>query len=99
MDEQFGTKKFTTLDKQNEIRAILESVYSALKQKGYDPINQLIGYIISEDPTYITGYGNARTLITKVDRDEMLRELMFYYLEGCKDSEQVTNNSEQFTGV
>ncbi|MDR0858804.1 MAG: IreB family regulatory phosphoprotein [Oscillospiraceae bacterium] len=84
MDEQFGTKKFTTLDKQNEIRAILESVYSALKQKGYDPINQLIGYIISEDPTYITGYGNARTLITKVDRDEMLRELMFYYLEGSK---------------
>jgi uncharacterized protein (UPF0297 family) len=80
--ENFGTKKFATIDRATELRAIIEAVYKALQTKGYDPINQLVGYLISEDPTYITGYGNARTLITQVERDELLRELLRNYLPG-----------------
>ena len=63
------TRKFTALDSKTEIREILSSVYDSLLVKGYNPINQLVGYIISEDPTYITNYNNARALICRVDRD------------------------------
>ena len=59
---------------------ILMSVYGSLKEKGYDPINQIVGYLLSEDPTYITNYNNARSLICKVDRDELLQELVRHYL-------------------
>ena len=55
-------------------------VYDSLKVKGYNPINQLVGYIISEDPTYITNYNNARSLICRLDRDELLQELLVSYL-------------------
>ena len=58
----------------------MTSVYDSLKQKGYDPINQIVGYILSEDPTYITNYNNARALIRKLDRDELLQELVKQYL-------------------
>mgnify|MGYP002573455665 CR=1 FL=1 len=68
-------------DKDREIRAVLTEVYRALKEKGYNPINQLVGYILSEDPTYITNFNNARTLIRKLDRDELLQELVRYYLD------------------
>ena len=64
-----------------EMRTILNSVYESLKQKGYDPINQLVGYIVSEDPTYITNYNNARALIRKIDRDVLLSTLLRYYLK------------------
>ena len=76
------TKKFNAAEEKDEqIRHILTSVYGALKEKGYDPINQLVGYILTEDPTYITNYKSARTLICKIDRDELLQELVRNYLK------------------
>ena len=81
MDDMDFTRKFSIrVDQDQEIKAILTAVYDALKQKGYDPINQIVGYILSEDPTYITNYNNARTLIRKLDRDELLQELVRQYL-------------------
>ena len=62
-------------------REILTEVYASLQQKGYNPINQIVGYILSEDPTYITNFNNARTLIRRLDRDELLQELVRYYLQ------------------
>ncbi len=62
------------------MKEILSSVYNSLMVKGYNPINQIVGYILSEDPTYITNYNNARTLITRIDRDELLQELVRTYL-------------------
>ena len=75
-----ATRRFTTIDTKTEIREIMSSVYDALLVKGYNPINQLVGYILSEDPTYITNYQNARSLICKIDRDELLQELVRNYL-------------------
>lgn len=63
-----------------ETRQILSMVYASLQEKGYNPINQIVGYILSEDPTYITNFNNARSLICKLDRDELLQELVRYYL-------------------
>ena len=81
MDDMDFTRKFSIrFDQDQEIKAILTAVYDALKQKGYDPINQIVGYSLSEDPTYITNYNNARTLIRKLDRDELLQELVRQYL-------------------
>ena len=74
------TRRFTAIDNRNETREILSSVYDSLNVKGYNPINQLVGYIISEDPTYITNYNNARSLICRLDRDELLQELLVSYL-------------------
>ena len=68
-------------EKDQEIRMILKEVYEALKEKGYNPINQIVGYILSEDPTYITNHNNARTLIRKIDRDELLQVLVKKYLD------------------
>ena len=62
------------------MKRILTTVYDALREKGYNPINQIVGYILSEDPTYITNYHNARSLIRKIDRDELLQELVRRYL-------------------
>ena len=67
-------------DKDEQIRAAVQEVYDALKEKGYNPINQIVGYILSEDPTYITNHNNARSLICKLDRDELLQELVRHYL-------------------
>ncbi|BDF70394.1 UPF0297 protein [Oscillospiraceae bacterium] len=75
------TRKFSLGDeKGDEIKEILTSVYNSLQEKGYNPINQIVGYILSEDPTYITNYNNARALIRKLDRDELLQELVKRYL-------------------
>ena len=75
------TRKFTIpQEKDAEIHAILMTVYEALEQKGYNPINQIVGYILSEDPTYITNHNHARTLIRKIDRDELLQILVRKYL-------------------
>lgn len=79
MDE--FTRKFDAIDKHEVTHEILMSVYNSLKVKGYNPINQLVGYILSEDPTYITNYNNARSLICRLDRDELLAELLTNYLE------------------
>lgn len=67
--------------KDQEIHDIVQQVYVALKEKGYNPINQLVGYILSEDPTYITTHNNARALIRKVDRDDLLQALVRSYLD------------------
>lgn len=67
-------------DKENELKKTLSVVYDALTQKGYNPINQIVGYILSEDPTYITTYNNARSLIRHIDRDELLQVLVKSYL-------------------
>ena len=75
------TRKFSIVDdKDVEIYNILTTVYQALEEKGYNPINQIVGYILSEDPTYITNHMGARTLIRKLDRDELLQELVKRYL-------------------
>ena len=79
-DMEDATRRFTAIDNRNETREILSSVYDSLKVKVYNPINQLVGYIISEDPTYITNYNNARSLICRLDRDELLQELLVSYL-------------------
>ena len=75
------TRKFRLGDQRElEIKAILTTVYQALQEKGYNPVNQIVGYILSEDPTYITNHNNARALIRKIDRDELLQTLVKYYL-------------------
>ena len=79
--EESSTIRFATVDSKTEIREVVSSVYNALLVKGYNPINQLVGYILSEDPTYITNYNGARSLITRVDRDELLQELLVSYLQ------------------
>ena len=82
MNDMDYTRKFSVnLDKDEEIKAILSSVYSSLREKGYNPINQIVGYILSEDPTYITNHNNARTLIRQLDRDELLQVLLKSYLQ------------------
>lgn len=68
-------------DHEREMKATLSAVYNALKEKGYNPVNQIVGYILSEDPTYITTHNNARSLIRRVDRDELLQSLVKNYLK------------------
>ena len=67
-------------EREIEIKKLLTEVYDALQEKGYNPINQIVGYILSEDPTYITNHNNARSLIRKIDRDELLNMLVKSYL-------------------
>ena len=75
------TRKFSIQnEKDPEIKKILSSVYQSLQEKGYNPINQIVGYILSEDPTYINNYNIARSLIRKLDRDVLLQELVKQYL-------------------
>ena len=69
-------------DKEREMKKTLMIIYEALREKGYNPINQIVGYILSEDPTYITTYNNARSLIRHIDRDELLQALVKSYIEG-----------------
>ena len=76
-----STRKFKVFDHSTEIRETLSAVYNALIVKGYNPINQIVGYILSEDPTYITNHNSARSLICKIDRDELLQVLVKSYLE------------------
>lgn len=80
MDMDYTRKFSLNYDKDDEIKAVLTTVYNALQEKGYNPINQIVGYILSEDPTYITNYNNARTLIRRLDRDELLQTLLKSYL-------------------
>lgn len=67
-------------EREDEMKKNLIQVFDALQEKGYNPINQIVGYILSEDPTYITTHGNARSLIRKIDRDELLQSLVKSYL-------------------
>ena len=68
-------------EREKEVRESLMTVYEALKEKGYNPINQIVGYILSEDPTYITNHKNARSLICRLDRDELMNLMVRYYLD------------------
>ena len=75
------TRKFSIArDKDEQIHLILSTVYRSLEEKGYNPINQIVGYILTEDPPYIPNHNNARTLIRKIDRDELLQVLVRKYL-------------------
>ena len=74
------TKEFVAVDNSAQIREILSSVYNSLVVKGYNTIHQLVGYILTEDPTYITNYNNARSLICRLDRDDLMQELLVSYL-------------------
>lgn len=74
---QFSIKE----EREEEMRQVLRTVYDALGEKGYNPISQIVGYILSEDPTYITTHNNARSLIRKLDRDELLQALVRCYLD------------------
>lgn len=77
-----GTMKFDfNNDKTNQTREIILKVFEALNEKGYNPISQIVGYIMSGDPTYITSHNNARSLIRRLERDEILEELVRYYLK------------------
>ena len=75
-----ATRRFNAIDNKTEMKEILTSVYHSLVVKGYNPINQLVGYLLSGDPTYITSYGNARYLIRQLERDELLEELVRSYV-------------------
>ena len=75
------TVKFTVpSDDKENMRRILRNVYEALTEKGYNPVNQIVGYLLTEDPTYITNYNNARSMICKIDRDELMQVLAREYL-------------------
>lgn len=76
------TMKFSLgYDRDAEVKSIMQRVYNALKEKGYDPVNQIVGYILSGDPTYITSHDGARGLITKLEQDELLEVIVKQYLE------------------
>lgn len=83
MTDLNGTTKFSpVVDAGSDASSILSHVYRALQSKGYDPVTQLVGYLISGDPTYITSYGQARSMICRLERDEIMEELVRVYLQG-----------------
>ena len=80
-DNTRNTIKFTVPgDERDNMHRILRNVFDALNEKGYNPINQIVGYLLTEDPTYITNYNNARSMICRLDRDELLQDLVRCYL-------------------
>lgn len=83
MEKNIKNTQFFTVQKEPELQVsdVLEIVYKALKEKGYNPVNQIVGYIMSGDPTYITSHNNARSLIMKVERDELVEEVLKTYIE------------------
>lgn len=81
MDNLNNTQYFKIpVEAKLEVGQVLERVYQALVEKGYNPVNQIVGYIMSGDPTYITSHNNARSLIMKVERDELIEEALTYYI-------------------
>lgn len=85
-DRENGKNKETMMfevgkDNANKAREVLMAIYQALKERGYNPVNQIVGYILSGDPTYITNHKNARNLVRKLERDELLEEILKFYLE------------------
>lgn len=81
MDKQHTVQFDVMKDKKDITKVILTDVYDALIEKGYNPVNQLVGYLISGDPTYITNYNGARALVSKLERDEILEEVLKSYLD------------------
>lgn len=84
MDRNLHDTQFFQAVQENKmnVNQVLQLVYEALSEKGYNPVNQIVGYVMSGDPTYITSHKNARSLIMKVERDEILEELLSYYIKG-----------------
>ena len=80
MTDQNTQKFIVPSDDKDNMRRTLRAVFDALKEKGYNPVNQIVGYLLTEDPTYITNYNNARSMISMLDRDELLQELVRCYL-------------------
>ena len=81
------TMKFNRdMEELNEAEYIIERVYLALKEKGYNPVNQIVGYLLSGDPAYITSYKEARTMIRSIDRDEIIEELLKKYIENLEEN-------------
>ncbi len=79
--QDLGNTQFFRVETDNtSVKEILAEVYAALTEKGYNPVNQIVGYIMSGDPTYITSYKNARSLIMRVERDELVEELLTEYI-------------------
>ena len=86
INSDMGTQHFKAIsDNAQDAQTILLCVYHALSAKGYDPITQIVGYLISGDPTYITSHNGARKLIARMDRDELLEEIVSSYINGLKD--------------
>lgn len=81
MQDLGNTQFFKVGTDNNTVKKTLDEVYQALTEKGYNPVNQIVGYIMSGDPTYITSYRNARSLIMKVERDELVEELLTEYIK------------------
>ena len=89
MQDRFNTTKLQPIQESgNEAQDILMYVYDALQAKGYDPITQMVGYIISGDPTYITSYNSARSLICRLERDDILEEVVRFYVRRHLDSDE-----------
>ena len=82
MQDLGNTRFFKVETDKTTVKEILAEVYSALTEKGYNPVNQIVGYIMSGDPTYITSHNNARSLIMKAERDELVEEVVRYFIEG-----------------
>ena len=85
-DVSGGTIRFKNNREPKSAREVLMTVYEAMEQKGYDPVSQIVGYLLSGDPTYITSYNNARYLILRIERDELLEELVRFYVTEQKRS-------------
>ena len=84
MNNKENTQHIAQLkDNTIDVTQIIGQVYEALTEKGYNPVSQLVGYIMSGDPTYITSHNNARSMIRRIDRDEILEEFVRYYLRSC----------------
>lgn len=80
-DNRGNTQQFSAPRDVKTAREILMTAYSAMKEKGYDPVNQIVGYLLSGDPTYITSYNNARYLILRIERDDLIEELVRFYVK------------------
>ncbi len=89
MQDLGNTRYFKVETDKTSVKEILEQVYFALTEKGYNPVNQIVGYIMSGDPTYITSYKNARSLIMKVERDELVEEMLTEYIKNSNWQERV----------
>ncbi|MBQ1871397.1 MAG: IreB family regulatory phosphoprotein [Lachnospiraceae bacterium] len=83
MDSNINSTQYYKVEKEQELPVsdVIEKVYNSLKEKGYNPVNQIVGYVMSGDPTYITSYNNARSLMMRVERDEIVEEILKFYLD------------------
>lgn len=96
--ENLNNTQYFTVQKEPElqVRDVLEIVFRALSEKGYNPVNQIVGYIMSGDPTYITSHNNARSLIMKVERDELVEEVLRAYIKNNYRNNPVRENYADF---